>query len=111
MPDSYDAPSRRAKLKAKRKAKREFFELGEILEHEENFKEAASVYCDAVIAYRLAVSREWTWEEETEAYSKWKSEVEEIYRRWLESNPNGACKLPRRVSSVEIDSLFEIVAS
>lgn len=95
--------------KGDRETQAELFELAEGLVQEEKFEEAARTFRDVAIEYRGEASRERTRAEEAEAHAEWKSRVEEIYRRWLESNPNGACKLPRRESSVDEDGIRKVV--
>lgn len=93
MSDSYEELSKRA-TKGDKQALRELFSLGEKLFSEQQFQQAAAVFKDSAISYRILAFRQGARAEDAEKNAASLEIARQIYQAWIEKNPSGLRKTP-----------------
>lgn len=108
MSQSFDELCRQA-TKGDKDAQTRLFDLAEMQFGKERFKDAASTFREAAIAYRIAAARHKAHGDEAAGSAAWLRRVIEIAQRWIETNPAGLRPLPQRVLGVDDEAVREIV--
>lgn len=93
MSDSYEELSKRA-TKGDKQALRELFSLGEKLFSDQQFQQAAAVFKDSAISYRILAFRQGARAEDAEKNAASLEIARQIYQAWIEKNPSGLRKTP-----------------
>jgi hypothetical protein len=96
-------------LKGDPDALRELFRYAEKLNKENRDAEAIVAYRDAAIAYRVSASRNLARAEDAERSARWASVRDEIYRKWIEDNPNGMRDLPFSAQGIDREFIRKLV--
>lgn len=108
MDDQYKELENRA-LEGDPDALRELFRFAEKLNKENKHSEAMVAYRDAAIAYRLSASRNLARAEDAERSARLASVRDEIYRKWIEDNPNGMRDLPFSAPGIDREFIRKLV--
>ena len=108
MSEIYEEISRLA-TKGDKNALRDLFKIAESYESEKSFQKATVSFRDSAIAYRISAFRNLARAEEAEQNAARLSENCEIYKKWIESNPNGLRKLPYRIPGITTQHIKEVV--
>src|SRR5690606_385961 len=80
--------------RGEKNALRSLFAVADQYEKDGRFEEAAKVFHDSAIAYRISAFRNLNRAEQAEGEANWHRSVTEIYRLWVAKNPNGLRELP-----------------
>ena len=108
MDEDYKELERRA-LKGDPDGLRELFRYAEKLNKENRDAEAIVAYRDAAIAYRVSASRNLARAEDAESRANWVTVREEIYRNWIEQNPDGMRDLPFFAPGITMEFILKLV--
>jgi hypothetical protein len=88
---------------------RELFQYAEGLNKENKDSEAIVAYRDAAIAYRVSASRNMARAEDAERHANWLTVRNEIYRKWIEDNPDGMHDLPFSAPGITREFILKVV--
>ena len=108
MDEDYKELERRA-LKGDPDGLRKLFLYAEKLNKENRGTEAIVAYRDAAIAYRISASRNLARAEDAESRANWITVREEIYRNWIEQNPDGMRDLPFSAPGITREFILKVV--
>ena len=90
-------------------ALRELFNLADKFHAEGSYQQAANIFRDTAIAYRISAFRNLACAEHAESESAWLKKVEQIYQRWLEGNPQGMRSIPYVAEGVDLESIRTVI--
>jgi hypothetical protein len=108
MNEHYEEISRLA-TKGDANALRDLFKIAEGHESEECFQKATISFRDAAIAYRISAFRNLARAEEAEQQVAQLSVNCDVYKKWIESNPNGMRKLPYQIPGITTQHIKKVV--
>ena len=108
MDKQYQELSRRAS-KGDADALFELFALAEQRKGEGNFNQATVAFRDAAIGYRTFAFRNLDRVKDADSRSAWLAEECNIYRRWIENNPNGLRELPYPAAGITRECIRHVV--
>ena len=108
MDKQYEELSRRA-TKGDADALFELFALAEQRKGEGNFNQATVAFRDAAIGYRTFAFRNLDRAKDADSRSAWLAEECNIYRRWIENNPNGLRELPYPATGITRECIRHVV--
>lgn len=108
MDDAYDNLVRLA-TQGSKAALAQLFALAEKLRAEHRLEDAAQAFRDSAIAYRIAAFRNTAQKEDAERRGQSLATVVEIYRRWVEANPNGMRQLPRASQLIDSECIRRVI--
>lgn len=104
----YDELIRQA-VKGDRQAMDELFALAEAQMANEHSQDAALLFREAAIAFRISASRNLTHAMEAEGQGQWMVTVRDTYAKWIKQNPNGFRPIPRALPGITHDFIARIV--
>lgn len=108
MSGNYEEISRLAS-KGDNNAIRELFKLAELHESEGNFKDSSILFRESAIAYRISASRNLARIDDVHQEIIRLMVASDIYKKWIESNPNGLRELPYSIPSISRQCISDIV--
>ena len=108
MSENYEEISRLA-TKGDNDAIRELFKLAELRESEGNFKDASILFRESAIAYRISASRNLARIDDVHQEIIRLMVASDIYKKWIESNPNGMRKLPYQIPGITTQHIKKVV--
>lgn len=108
MSENYEEISRLA-TKGDNDAIRELFKLAELRESEGNFKDASILFRESAIAYRISASRNLARIDDVHQEIMRLMVASDIYKKWIENNPNGLRELPYSIPSISRQCIRDIV--
>lgn len=109
MNDEYQDLSSRA-TRGEKDALSELFALADEFKNQGKLQDAVEAFRESAIAYRISAFRNLNRAETAESQSAWQTRVNEIYRRWIENNPNGLRKLPFPACGLTTEDITQIAA-
>jgi hypothetical protein len=108
MDEKYNELETRA-LKGEPDGLRVLFRYAERLDREDKDSEAIVAYRDTAIAYRISASRNLARDEDSEKHANWLTVRNEIYRKWIEDNPDGMRDLPFTAPGITRGFILKVV--
>src|SRR5690606_4617198 len=75
------------------------------------FEEAAKVFHDSAIAYRISAFRNLNRAEQAEGEANWHRSVTEIYRLWVAKNPSGLRELPYPANGITTQDIRRLIVN
>lgn len=97
----------RLSTKGDKQALEDLFNLGDSLLADCKLDEASKVFRDSAISYRISAFRNSGLAQSANAEAKQLKEEIELFKRWIEANPNGLRKLPKIVAGISSDFILE----
>jgi len=108
MNDEYENLKSRA-VRGEKDSLRELFALADEYKNQGKLQKAVEAFRESAVAYRISGFRNLNRAETAESQSAWQTKVNEIYRRWIENNPNGLRKLPFPACGLTTEDIRQIV--
>lgn len=95
--------------KGDKHALRELFNLADKIRAEGSYQQAAEIFRDTAISYRISAFRNLARAEQAESESAWLKKVEQIYQRWLEGNLQGMRSIPYVAAGVDAEIIRKVI--
>lgn len=86
----------------------ELFSMAETLMTNERFQDAALIFREAAISYRISASRNATHWSGAEGRAQWMVTARNIYANWIRQNPQGFSSIPRRLPGIDHDFIMGV---